>query len=176
MLQTGRTRARAVHESDVAPSDFGSEGRGFESLRARHSHDQPTGGRQHQTAAEGGRDAAKLLHNRLAGWMQHLLPGRRRRSRAEEIARGIRELGTGGTPAFIRGYNAGFDDAFITRDQLAAALFYLYGNTTRHGTSLQVPSGPLEGYRPREHWERDADLIIESIEGEVRHWVWRGKS
>lgn len=29
-----------------------------------------------------------------------------------EIAAGLRELGTGGTPAFIRGYNRGFDDAW----------------------------------------------------------------
>jgi hypothetical protein len=30
----------------------------------------------------------------------------------EEIAAGLAELGTGGTPAFIRGYNRGYDDAF----------------------------------------------------------------
>jgi hypothetical protein len=30
----------------------------------------------------------------------------------EEIAAGIAELGTGGTPAYIRGYNRGFDDGW----------------------------------------------------------------
>lgn len=39
-----------------------------------------------------------------------------RTARAEEIAAGIAELGAGGAPAFVRGYNVGFDDAWEQRD------------------------------------------------------------
>lgn len=41
--------------------------------------------------------------------------------RAREIAAGLAEIGTGGTPAFIRGYNAGWDDAWEARAEDAAA-------------------------------------------------------
>ena len=40
------------------------------------------------------------------------VPKRPSEASIEEIAAGIAELGTGGTPAFIRGYNRGYDDAF----------------------------------------------------------------
>lgn len=33
-------------------------------------------------------------------------------TRIAEIAAGLEELGTGGTPAFIRGYNVGYDEGY----------------------------------------------------------------
>lgn len=39
-----------------------------------------------------------------------------------EIAAGLREIGVGGTPAYIRGYNRGYDDAFEEVRPLEARL------------------------------------------------------
>lgn len=43
-----------------------------------------------------------------------------------EIAEGLAEIGTGGTPAFIRGYNRGYDDAYehtpVDPERLAEAM------------------------------------------------------
>jgi hypothetical protein len=46
--------------------------------------------------------------------------------RAREIAAGLAEIGTGGTPAFIRGYNAGWDDAWEARSKPTPEPFELW--------------------------------------------------
>lgn len=95
--------------------------------------------------------------------------GDERSARAEEIAAGIAELGTGGTPAFIRGYNAGYDDAYKHAAEadkgderlreLAARIWrdhYLGGDET---TDL----GPVD-----EQDRRDAAAVISEL---ARHGI-----
>jgi hypothetical protein len=65
--------------------------------------------------------AAEVVEHGFTGTPQRPDP-----ASIEEIAAGIEEIGTGGTPAFIRGYNRGYDDAYehaleaANRDRQAA--------------------------------------------------------
>lgn len=62
-----------------------------------------------------------------------------RTARAREIAAGLAEIGTGGTPAFIRGYNAGFDDAWAQKAEDAPQ--YTPGGL-RYPTLDELNGGP----------------------------------
>lgn len=51
-------------------------------------------------------------------------------------------------------------------DRLADALFYVYGNVTRHGAAIGPDRpGPREGYRPRTFWVDDARLVADRLRG-----------
>lgn len=86
-----------------------------------------------------------------------------------EIAAGIEEMGTGGTPAFIRGYNRGFDDAWEQRGDPAQAVAEGWEDLTQSGREFGI--GLVEGQR----WSGMGTQVIfriGRIEAEVRTGIY----
>ena len=69
--------------------------------------------------------------------------------RAKEIAAGIEEIGTGGTPAFIRGYNAGYDDAYEHQEESGAALVSGERSETEAVRLLRAVMAEIDGLSTR---------------------------
>lgn len=88
-----------------------------------------------------------------------------------EIAAGLTELGTGGTPAFIRGYNRGFEDAWeqatppssvAERGGLEDAIGRLVGVA---GTIAGHRGGmTFEGFYHHPYWWADLDAALAEVQ------------
>ena len=56
------------------------------------------------------------------------------------------------------------DPLTVDADDLAAALFHVYGNVTRRGPSIGPDRpGPREGYRPLSFWQEDAHIVLDAL-------------
>jgi hypothetical protein len=56
------------------------------------------------------------------------------------------------------------DPLTVDADDLAAALFYVYGNVTRRGPSIGPDRpGPREGHRPMSFWQEDAHIVLAEL-------------